>query len=110
MFRQVASTRCGSTLVAVLTLLAASVAVAAEPIRVRVQSGVLVGTVDGGVESFKGVPYAAPPLGALRWTLPRPITPWSGERAADEFGSSCMQSSTPLHVSPSSRAAQLSED
>ena len=110
MFRQCSATCCGSTLVAVLTLMVASVAICAEPIRVRVQSGVLVGTVDGGVESFKGVPYAAPPVGTLRWTLPRPVAPWSGERAADEFGPSCMQSSTPHNVPPSSRAAQLSED
>src|ERR1700722_13017520 len=83
---------------------------AAEPIRVRIQSGVLVGTLDGGVESFKAVPYAAPPVGALRWTLPRPVAVWAAERAADEFGPSCMQSSVPRNVPPASRGAQLSED
>ncbi len=56
---------------------------AVEAIRIRVQSGVLVGTLDSGVESFKGVPYAAPPVGALRWTLPRPVAAWAAERAAD---------------------------
>src|ERR1700722_12040678 len=83
---------------------------AAEPIRVRIQSGVLVGTLDGGVESFKAVPYAAPPVGALRWTLPRPVAAWAVERAADEFGPSCTQSAVPRNVPPGSRGAQLSED
>jgi para-nitrobenzyl esterase len=83
---------------------------AAEPIRVRVQSGVLVGTLDNGVESFKGIPYATPPVGALRWTLPRPVAAWSGEHAADDFGPSCMQDSVPRNVPPASRGAQLSED
>ena len=89
---------------------AAHPANAAEPIRVRVQSGLLVGTLDSGVASFKGVPYATPPVGALRWTLPRPGVAWSGERAADDFGPSCMQDSVPRNVPPASRGAQVSED
>ena len=93
-----------------IVVMAVQPANAGEPIRVRVQSGVLVGTLDGGVESFKGVPYAAPPVGALRWTLPRPVAAWAAERAADEFGPSCMQSSVPRNVPPASRGAQLSED
>lgn len=90
----------------------ASIASSAEPIRVRVrvQGGVLVGTVGSGVESFKGIPYAAPPVGALRWTLPRPVAPWPDERAADDFGPSCIQSSIPRNVPPGSHAVQLSED
>jgi para-nitrobenzyl esterase len=83
---------------------------AGEPVRARVHSGVLVGTLDSGVESFKGVPYAAPPVGALRWTLPRPVASWAQERAADDFGLSCMQISVPRSVPPASRGAQLSED
>jgi para-nitrobenzyl esterase len=90
--------------------LAAPLATAAEPIRIRVQSGALVGTLENGVESFKGIPYATPPVGALRWTLPRPAAAWTGERAADDFGPSCMQDSVPRNVPPASRGAQLSED
>ena len=93
-----------------IVVMAVQPANAGEPIRVRVQSGVLVGTLDGGVESFKGVPYAAPPVGTLRWTLPRAVAVWAAERAADEFGPSCMQSSVPRNVPPASRGAQLSED
>jgi para-nitrobenzyl esterase len=93
-----------------MVALAASLANAAEPIRVRVQSGALLGTLDNGVESFKGIPYATAPVSALRWTLPRPAAAWTGERAADDFGPSCTQGSVPRNVPPASRGAQLSED
>src|ERR1700722_19992249 len=83
---------------------------AAEPIRVHVQGGVLVGNADSGVATYKGVPYAAPPVGPLRGALPRPFPSWSGERAADDFGFSCPQRSTPRNVPPGSRALQLNED
>jgi para-nitrobenzyl esterase len=78
--------------------------------RVRVRSGVLIGTANGGVEVFKGIPYAAPPVGPLRGALPQPAIAWSGERAANDFGHSCMQSAPPHNVPPDSPAAQLSED
>jgi para-nitrobenzyl esterase len=97
-------------LMALWASVAPSPASAADAIRIGVKSGVLVGTVDSGVESFKGIPYAAPPEGALRWKLPQPAPPWTQDRPADDFGPSCMQHSTPRNVSPTSRAAQLSED
>ena len=83
---------------------------AATPIRARVRSGALVGTVDNGIEMFKGVPYAAPPVGPLQWALPQPPNSWAGERVADDFGPSCMQRSPPHNVPAGTRAAQLSED
>jgi para-nitrobenzyl esterase len=89
---------------------AAHSATATQSIRVRVQTGLLVGILDNAVESFKGVPYTTPPVGALRWKLPRPAAAWSGERAADDFGPSCTQGSAPRNVPPTSRGAQVSED
>ena len=58
---------------------------------VRVEGGVLHGVIAGGVASFKGVPYAQPPVGALRWRPPTPVTAWAGVREADRVGPICMQ-------------------
>ena len=60
-------------------------------ILVQVAGGTLRGAESDGVVSLKGVPYAAPPVGALRWMAPRPAPPWSGTRDALEFGPSCPQ-------------------
>jgi para-nitrobenzyl esterase len=56
-------------------------------------NGVLEGVVsaDGKVRTFKGIPYAAPPVGPLRWKPPQPATPWSGVRKATEYGARCIQ-------------------
>ena len=58
---------------------------------VAVESGALAGVVGDGVLSFKGVPFAAPPIGELRWRAPQPVTKWAGIRKADAFGHDCMQ-------------------
>jgi para-nitrobenzyl esterase len=65
---------------------------------VRTDSGLLSGT-DGAnrqVTVFKGVPYAAPPVGQLRWRAPRPPIAWQGVRKADHFSNSCMQAGNTL--------------
>ncbi|MGO7205595.1 carboxylesterase family protein, partial [Rhizobium ruizarguesonis] len=58
---------------------------------VTIDSGMLKGERSGTVVSFKGIPYAAPPVGDLKWRNPRPMKPWSGTRDARNFGPSCMQ-------------------
>jgi para-nitrobenzyl esterase len=65
--------------------------------RVKIGNGVLESTSPpvNGVRSFKGIPFAQPPVGDLRWRAPQPATNWSGVRKADEFGPRCMQRTAP---------------
>jgi para-nitrobenzyl esterase len=80
-------------------LLAAVLALAALPLAAALQkpvktaAGLLSGVPgsDPSITVFKGVPFAAPPVGELRWRAPRPTPAWQGVRAADRFGANCMQ-------------------
>ncbi|MBW2273126.1 MAG: carboxylesterase family protein [Deltaproteobacteria bacterium] len=58
---------------------------------VQTRSGAVQGVEREEVQTFLGIPFAAPPLGALRWRPPRPPEPWSGVLAADEAGPVCHQ-------------------
>lgn len=66
---------------------------AAGPAVVKTSTGTVTGvaTTDGAVTSFKGIPYATPPVGDLRWRAPRPLKSWKGVLKADHFGASCIQ-------------------
>jgi para-nitrobenzyl esterase len=59
--------------------------------QVKIDSGVVEGTVSGkpNVRVFKGIPFAAPPLGENRWKAPQPVAKWEGVRKADAFGAPC---------------------
>jgi len=61
--------------------------------KARVDGGVIVGAMEGDIAEFKGVPFAAPPVGQLRWKPPQKVVAWSGEKQATAFGASCPQSS-----------------
>mgnify|MGYP003578349760 CR=1 FL=1 len=64
------------------------------PEQVKIESGLLsgtAGTTQTSVRVFKGVPFAAPPLGDLRWKAPQPAAKWDGVRKAAEFGPQCWQ-------------------
>jgi para-nitrobenzyl esterase len=74
--------------------------------QVRIQSGVVAGATDQGVLSFKGIPYAQPPVGKLRWRAPLPAKPWKGVRQATRYGHDCMQlpfaaDDAPIRTKPS---------
>lgn len=59
--------------------------------QVKTVSGTLEGVDCSGVKVFKGVPFAAPPVGDLRWKAPQPVAKWEGVRKAAEFGPNPMQ-------------------
>jgi para-nitrobenzyl esterase len=69
---------------------ASSASAGANPI-VRIDGGLIRGAGAAGVYSFRGLPYAAPPTGNLRWRPPQPASSWSGIRDATQFGPSCPQ-------------------
>jgi len=62
---------------------------------VRTDAGLLSGTTVNGARVFNGIPYAAPPVGPLRWKAPQPVTPWDGVRKAVDHSSACPQQANP---------------
>jgi len=56
-----------------------------EPGQARTENGVVQGTVEDGLTVYKGIPFAAPPVGDLRWKAPQPVENWEGVLQADEF-------------------------
>jgi len=78
---------------------------------VHLDSG-LVSSIAGsnpGVRVFRGIPYAAPPVGKLRWSEPQPAVHWDGVRKADEFGATCMQPAF-RGLNPTAAQPKVSED
>ncbi|WP_331458528.1 MULTISPECIES: carboxylesterase family protein [unclassified Sphingopyxis] len=89
---------------AAIALLGAALPAAAQqaPV-VPVTGGNVAGSVEGDVATFRGIPFAAPPVGALRWRAPQPVIPWAGVRDATAFGHDCMQLPFPSDAAPSAR-------
>lgn len=99
-----------------LTLLvfALAVAVSASALspngNIKVEGGLISGATADGVRSFKGIPFAAPPVGELRWKAPQPVVAWDGVRKCDAFGPACPQSSYPQASMYYSPPEKMSED
>lgn len=86
-----------------LCLLSPTILIAEQPeTQLNTSQGVVEGQLSDGIYSFKGIPYARPPLGDLRWRAPQPAQPHEGVLAAMEFGPRCLQSSR--------QAGAMSED
>jgi para-nitrobenzyl esterase len=80
----------------------------AEIRQAQVTGGTVEGDAEDGISEFKGIPFAAPPTGDLRWKAPQPPVPWVGIRETTEFGPACMQGEQLARQMGS--AAPLSED
>lgn len=81
-------------------LMAACTLTFAGSIKVAIEAGRLRGVSHDGIASFKGIPYAAPPVGDLRWRPPQPSEPWEGVREATEQAPDCMQVPFPGDEAP----------
>ena len=58
---------------------------------IKTESGKVEGTVENGIRAFKGIPFAAPPVGNFRWKAPQPVKPWDGVLKADKFAPGSIQ-------------------
>lgn len=85
-------------------------AMAGERPAATVAQGALVGVREGDLDVFRGIPYARPPVGALRWRPPAPPDAWPGTRDAAAFGPSCMQPLLPPGSLYADDPAAMSED
>ncbi len=84
-------------LIAALALLGTT---AAQAQTVQTESGAVRGSTDEGIIAYKGIPFAAPPVGDLRWRAPQPAKPWKGVRDATQYGHDCAQLPFPSDAAP----------
>lgn len=93
------------TLILAAFVFAASVSAQAQILKTHVETGDVQGVADEGLAVYKAIPYAAPPVGNLRWRDPQPAKAWEGVRVCDEFGKM-----PPQPTRPGRTADQMSED
>lgn len=93
------------TLILAALVFAASVSAQAQILKTHVETGDVQGVADEGLAVYKAIPYAAPPVGNLRWRDPQPAKAWEGVRVCDEFGKM-----PPQPTRPGRTADQMSED
>ena len=95
-----------------LSLAAAAVLVAAaahaQVREANVTGGKVSGVSASGMVVFKGIPFAAPPVGKLRRKAPQPVIPWTGARDRSKFGAACVQD--PMFPRLFAAPAEMSED
>lgn len=80
---------------AIVTVCSAVIAVAQQPAPVKVDEGLLQGIHENGLTVYKGIPFAAPPVGELRWRAPQPPAKWDGTKQAVKFAPAPMQGGNP---------------
>jgi len=83
--------RLGLVAIFLITLIPSASYGASPSLQIKTEAGLIEGKVDGSVRTFLGIPYAAPPVGELRWKAPVSAAKWAGVRTTTEFGARCMQ-------------------
>jgi para-nitrobenzyl esterase len=74
-----------------LVAVVANLGFAQQPASVKIEGGLIQGTNEDGLTIYRGIPFAAPPVGALRWRAPRPAAKWDGVLSTTKFGPSPIQ-------------------
>ena len=82
----------------------------AAPESIAVDGGQIAGTSSDGVRAYKGIPFAAPPMGDLRWKPPAAVIAWTGVKKVDTFGPPCIQQPYPATSPYATALAPTSED
>ena len=86
--------------VAACAIAAAMLPASAQAQVATTDAGRVAGSTADGVVSWKGIPFAAPPVGPLRWRAPQPVARWTGVKQATEYGHDCMQLPFPSDAAP----------
>jgi len=94
-------------LVAISVILAAGFCVAQAPAPVRVEGGSVQGAFEDGLTVYRGIPFAAPPVGYLRWRAPQPVEKWDGVKETVKFAPACIQG---MMMGPGGSGPAPSED
>ena len=84
-----------SVLIAVFAWFVAGQSFAQQPSPVKVQEGMVQGTLENGLAVYKGIPFAAPPVGDLRWKAPQPAAKWEGVKQTTKYAPAPMQGGNP---------------
>ena len=82
-------------LLTIFVMFSAGSGIAQQPSPAKVDGGLLQGTFEDGLTVYKGIPFAAPPVGNLRWCAPQPPAKWEGIKQADKFAPGPMQGGNP---------------
>jgi para-nitrobenzyl esterase len=89
-----------------MTVLAVMLPTLALAATVRTDAGALRGAETGGIAAYEGIPYAAAPVGPLRWREPQPAPPWTGVRAAEAFAPACSQLGVSMPGEPEPKTSE----
>ena len=103
-FKRASTHSCTAAIAVLATMVLSTLLRAAETLRVEGGQIADVAPDASGVRAFRGIPYAAPPVGELRWKAPHPIQAWDGIRTAAAWGPRCVQSNRLGDIDPPEQA------